>query len=65
MRDALRRCENVFARYYLNQELEDVQFDFVLLDDIVIGEPFTWVNEMIGFIKGLNMIYYIVFRTQD
>lgn len=41
MRDALRRCENVFARYYLNEEIEDIEFDFQLLDDIVIGQPFT------------------------
>ncbi|XP_047738590.1 annulin isoform X2 [Hyalella azteca] len=41
MRDALRRCENVFARYYLNEEIEDIEFDLLLLDDIVIGQPFT------------------------
>ncbi|XP_042224998.1 annulin-like isoform X2 [Homarus americanus] len=41
MRDALRRCENVFARYYLNEEIEDVEFDFQMNDDIVIGQPFT------------------------
>ncbi|KAF2362823.1 Transglutaminase-like [Trinorchestia longiramus] len=41
MREALRRCENVFARYYLNEEIEDVEFDFQLLDDIIIGQPFA------------------------
>ena len=40
MKEALRRCENTFARYYLNEELEDVEFDLKLLDDIVIGQPF-------------------------
>lgn len=40
MRNALRMCENVFARYYLNEELEDVEFDFQLNDDIIIGQPF-------------------------
>ncbi|XP_022249455.1 annulin-like [Limulus polyphemus] len=38
---ALRCCRNVFSRYYLNDDLEDVQFDFELLDDIVIGSPFS------------------------
>ncbi|XP_045587837.1 annulin isoform X2 [Procambarus clarkii] len=41
MHNALRMCENIFARYYLNEELEDVEFDFQLNDDIIIGEPFT------------------------
>ena len=38
---ALRQCKDVFSRYYLNDDLEDVQFEFTLMDDIVIGEPFT------------------------
>lgn len=38
---ALRQCRNSFSRYYLNDELEDIEFDFTLLDDIVIGSPFT------------------------
>lgn len=37
---ALRQCENLFSRYYLNEALEDVRFDFQLRDDIVIGQPF-------------------------
>lgn len=38
---ALRQCRNSFSRYYLNDDFEDVQFDFQLLDDIVIGSPFS------------------------
>lgn len=38
---ALRQCKDVFSRYYLNDDLEDIQFEFSLLDDIVIGEPFN------------------------
>lgn len=41
MKNALRLCENTFARYYLNEEIEDVEFDFKMNDDIVIGQPFT------------------------
>lgn len=37
---ALRQSENIFSRYYLNEALEDVRFDFQLRDDIVIGAPF-------------------------
>merc|ERR1712136_289499 len=31
---ALRQCESMFSRYYLNESLEDVKFDFKLVDDI-------------------------------
>lgn len=37
---AVRQCESMFSRYYLNEALEDVRFDFQLRDDIVIGQPF-------------------------
>jgi len=37
---ALRQCESMFSRYYLNASLEDVRFNFQLLDDIIIGSPF-------------------------
>ncbi|XP_063866292.1 annulin-like isoform X1 [Scylla paramamosain] len=41
MKKALRLCENTFARYYLNEEFEEVEFDFKMNDDIMIGQPFT------------------------
>jgi transglutaminase 1 len=37
---ALRECGTMFSRYYLNDEMEDIQFNFVLRDDIVIGSGF-------------------------
>lgn len=40
MLKALRQSENLFSRYYLNEDFNDVRFNFVLLDDIKIGEPF-------------------------
>ncbi|KFM78740.1 Annulin, partial [Stegodyphus mimosarum] len=55
---ALRQCGNVFSRYYLNDEFEDVQFDLQLLDDIVIGSPFS-VKLMIKN-KGLEKKTYTV-----
>lgn len=43
MLKALRQSESLFSRYYLNEDFNDVQFDFVLKDDIVIGSPFSIV----------------------
>jgi transglutaminase 1 len=40
---ALRQCGHLYSRYYLNEALEDVRFDFQLRDDIVIGSPFRFV----------------------
>lgn len=40
MLKALRQCENIFSRFYLNENFEDIKFDFQLRDDIVIGSPF-------------------------
>lgn len=37
---ALRQSENLFARYYLNEDFNDIYFNFELKDDIKIGEPF-------------------------
>lgn len=43
MLKALRQSENLFSRYYLNEDFNDIQFDFELRDDIVIGSPFSVV----------------------
>lgn len=40
MLKALRQSQSLFSRYYLNEEFNDVTFDFELRDDIVIGQPF-------------------------
>ncbi|XP_068902625.1 annulin isoform X2 [Tenebrio molitor] len=37
---ALRQSENLFSRYYLNEDFNDVHFNFELRDDIKIGQPF-------------------------
>ncbi|XP_014288385.1 annulin [Halyomorpha halys] len=46
MLKALKQSESLFSRYYLNEEFNDVNFDFKLLDDIVIGSPFSVTLEM-------------------
>ncbi|CAG9771686.1 unnamed protein product [Ceutorhynchus assimilis] len=40
MLKALRQSENLFSRYYLNEDFNDIYFHFNLLDDVKIGEPF-------------------------
>lgn len=37
----LKTSESPYARYYLREEFEDVKFELQLLDDILIGSPFT------------------------
>ncbi|XP_044752197.1 annulin [Coccinella septempunctata] len=41
MLKALQQSRNIFARYYLNEDFNDIHFDFLLKDDIKIGEPFS------------------------
>lgn len=41
MLKVLRMSKSSFARYYLNEQLEDMKFELLLLDDIIIGSPFT------------------------
>ncbi|XP_031846608.1 transglutaminase isoform X2 [Nomia melanderi] len=43
MLKALRQSQSLFSRYYLNEEFNDIMFNFELRDDIVIGEPFSVV----------------------
>lgn len=40
MYKALKQNESVFSRYYLNEEFNEIKFDFILNDDIVVGESF-------------------------
>lgn len=40
MLKALRQSENLFSRYYLNEDFNDIHFNFELRDDIKIGQPF-------------------------
>lgn len=40
MLKALRQSENLFARYYLNEDFNDIHFNFELKDDIKVGQTF-------------------------
>ncbi|XP_059471130.1 annulin isoform X2 [Neocloeon triangulifer] len=46
MLTALRQSASMFSRYYLNEDFNDMHFDFELRDDIKIGEPFSVVLVM-------------------
>lgn len=41
---ALRQANSAFSRYYLNEDFNDIYFNFELLDDIKIGETFHVVS---------------------
>lgn len=43
MLKALRMSESLYSRYYLNEDFNDVRFDFELRDDIKIGQNFSVV----------------------
>ncbi|XP_017776383.1 PREDICTED: annulin-like [Nicrophorus vespilloides] len=38
---ALKQAPSTFSRYYLNEEFNDIYFEFRLIDDIKIGQPFN------------------------
>ncbi|XP_055683515.1 annulin isoform X2 [Lutzomyia longipalpis] len=46
MLKALKQANSVYSRYYLNEDFNDVHFNFELRDDIVIGQNFTVVLEI-------------------
>lgn len=43
MLKALRQSQSLFSRYYLNEDFNDIMFNFELRDDIVIGQPFRFL----------------------
>jgi hypothetical protein len=45
MLTALRQSASMFSRYYLNEDFNDMHFDFELRDDIKIGEPFRFAKK--------------------
>lgn len=46
MFNALKQVNHVYTRYYLNDEFNDISFEFHVLEDIVIGEDFTVVLDI-------------------
>ncbi|VEN38690.1 unnamed protein product [Callosobruchus maculatus] len=46
MLKALQQTRNLFSRYYLNEDFNDIHFNFKLLDDIKIGQTFNACMEI-------------------
>jgi len=42
MHNALKQNNNLFSRYYLNEDFNEIKFDFELVDDIIVGENFRF-----------------------
>jgi transglutaminase 1 len=42
MHSALKQNNSVFSRYYLNEDFNEIKFDFELVDDIIVGENFRF-----------------------
>lgn len=42
MHKALKQNSSVFSRYYLNEDFNEIKFDFELVDDIIVGENFRF-----------------------
>lgn len=43
MHQALKQNNNLFSRYYLNEDFNEIKFDFELVDDIIVGQNFRFV----------------------
>lgn len=64
MLKALRQSENLFSRYYLNEEFNDVHFDFKLIDDIKIGQPFDVRLDMKNKNKSTEYTITVILRLE-
>lgn len=63
MLKALQQSENLFARYYLNEDFNDIHFNFELRDDIKIGEPFKVALTMKNRSKDKDYTVSVVLRV--
>lgn len=59
---ALQYSGHVFSRYYLNEDFNDIHFNFELLDDIKIGEPFDAVITMKNKNKSKDYTVNVILR---
>lgn len=64
MLKALRQSENLFSRYYLNEDFNDIHFNFELRDDIKIGQPFDVVLVMKNRSKNQDYKVQVVLRVE-
>nr|CAD7601167.1 unnamed protein product [Timema genevievae] len=60
---ALKQSESHFSRYYLNDDFNDINFNFELRDDIVIGQPFSVVVVMKNRSRTENYTVKVILRV--
>ncbi|KAF4519866.1 hypothetical protein B566_EDAN005204 [Ephemera danica] len=63
MLTALRQSASLFSRYYLNEDFNDLHFDFELRDDIVIGMPFSVVLVMKNRSRTMDYTVVVTLRV--
>uniref|UniRef100_A0A8D9BVS8 protein-glutamine gamma-glutamyltransferase n=2 Tax=Cacopsylla melanoneura TaxID=428564 RepID=A0A8D9BVS8_9HEMI len=63
MLKALKQSASIFSRYYLNEEFNDIKFDFELRDDIVIGSPFSVVVKMSNKSRDQDYTVTVILRV--
>lgn len=49
MLKALQQSESIFSRYYLNEQFNDIIFDFKLIDNVLVGDPFRFGIDNLSF----------------
>ncbi|KAB0798564.1 hypothetical protein PPYR_09557 [Photinus pyralis] len=59
---ALRQSENMFARYYLNDDFNDIDFSLEMRDDIKIGQPFAVTLVMRNVSKSKDYTVMVTLR---
>ncbi|XP_050529082.1 annulin [Daktulosphaira vitifoliae] len=64
MLNALKQSSSIFSRYYLNENFNDIKFDFELIDDIVIGENFR-VAVSITNQGNKNYVVKVILRVES
>lgn len=50
MHKALKQNNSIFSRYYLNEDFNEIKFDFELVDDIIVGENFRFELSYFNFL---------------
>ncbi|KAK4880423.1 hypothetical protein RN001_008569 [Aquatica leii] len=59
---ALRQSENLFARYYLNDDFNDIIFNLEIRDDSKIGQPFSAYFVMTNVNKNKDYTVMVTLR---
>ncbi|KAK9887423.1 hypothetical protein WA026_022358 [Henosepilachna vigintioctopunctata] len=65
MLKALQQSRNIFARYYLNEDFNDIHFEFILKDDIKIGEAFSVQLMMTNKSKTMDYKVDVMLRVDN